>query len=195
MAEAEKYQHDHYAFGPLHTTLQAGPGAFYAVFLKIGGVMLLGVLALGAVVGLAMAGAGRGAVNMSDPGSMGFALFAIALVFLAILLAQQVMLGAYLTSRAQNLLWSRTGGVGLQFDSALRLRPLFALTLKNWLLLLLTLGLYWPFAAVAKARMRLEAVSLRLDADPQALADAATPSQGEAAGDAAGDLFGIDIGL
>ena len=191
----KKYQHDHYAFGPLRTRLQAGPGAFYAVFLKTGGVMLLGVLALGAVVGLAVAGGGLGVLRGRDPGSMGVALFAIALAFLAVLLALQAVLGAYLTSRVQNLLWSHTGGAGLQFDSALQFRPLFALTLKNWLLLLLTLGLYWPFAAVARTRMRLEAVSLRLDADPQALADAAMPSEGEAAGDAAGDLFGVDIGL
>ena len=43
--------------------------------------------------------------------------------------------------------------------------------------------------------MRLEAVKLLFDVDPQTLADQALAVEGEAAGDAAGDLFGLDIGL
>jgi uncharacterized membrane protein YjgN (DUF898 family) len=73
--------------------------------------------------------------------------------------------------------------------------PLLGLTLKNWLLMLLTLGLYWPFAAVATARMRCEAVSVRTRVDPESLIDQVRAGDNDAAGDAAGDLFGIDIGL
>jgi uncharacterized membrane protein YjgN (DUF898 family) len=59
----------------------------------------------------------------------------------------------------------------------------------------LTLGLYWPFAAVAMQRIRIEAVTLLLSVDPQRLVERAGAAEGEAAGDAAGDLFGMDIGL
>jgi uncharacterized membrane protein YjgN (DUF898 family) len=58
-----------------------------------------------------------------------------------------------------------------------------------------TLGLYWPFAAVATARMRLEAMHLMMSVDPDTLVDRVRAQQGEAAGEAAGDLFGLDIGL
>jgi uncharacterized membrane protein YjgN (DUF898 family) len=73
--------------------------------------------------------------------------------------------------------------------------PLGLLTLKNLLLVLVTLGFYWPFAAVATARMRLQAVSLELDADPALWQAGQTSGQNDATGDAAGDFFGIDMGL
>jgi uncharacterized membrane protein YjgN (DUF898 family) len=95
----------------------------------------------------------------------------------------------------QNLLWSRTGNSLLRFRSHLEFVPLLGLTLKNWLFMLLTLGLYWPFAAIALARMRLQAVSVTTRVDPESLIDRARTQDGEAAGDAAGDLLGLDIGL
>jgi uncharacterized membrane protein YjgN (DUF898 family) len=192
----KKYQHDHCAFGPLQTGLQAGPGAFYGVFFKTIGVSLLALAIVGALAALVVAGGlldgvrGRGSGRTAGPAGI-----AALVVFLIGLSTLQAVPGAYLTSRMQNLIWSRTGAALLRFGSTLRFRPLFALTLKNWLLLLLSLGLYWPFAAVAMARMRLEAVSLNLDLDAQALVESAVAREGEAAGDAAGDLFGLDIGL
>jgi uncharacterized membrane protein YjgN (DUF898 family) len=95
----------------------------------------------------------------------------------------------------QNLLWSRTGNSLLRFRSHLEFVPLLRLTLKNWLFMVLTLGLYWPFAAIALARMRLQAVSVTTRIDPESLIDRARTQDGEAAGDAAGDLLGLDIGL
>jgi len=111
------------------------------------------------------------------------------------MLAVQLLPRPYFTSRMQNLLWSRTASQTLQFGSTLRFWPLFGLTLKNWLLIVLTLGLYWPFAAVAMARMRLEAIEVTASEDPDRLVQLAQGPEGEAAGDAAGDLFGLDIGL
>ena len=61
--------------------------------------------------------------------------------------------------------------------------------------MILTLGLYWPFAAVATQRLRLEAVEVVTQIDPQTLVDTEQANAGDAAGDAAGDLFGLDIGL
>lgn len=195
----KKYQHDHYAFGSLQTRLQAGPGPFYAVFLKTGGVLLLTAAALGVLVALVAAGGLLDGLRVRDggqlPGRSGAAFMAAFAIFLVGLLGMWIVPRVHFTSRMQNLLWSRTGAAALQFASALRFRPLFALTLKNWLLTLLTLGLYWPFAAVAMTRLRLEAVTLDLAVDAQTLAGDALAAEGEAAGDAAGDLFGIDIGL
>ena len=111
------------------------------------------------------------------------------------LLAAQLLPRPYFTSRMQNLLWSSTASRAVGFESALRFWPLFGLTLKNWLLIVLTLGLYWPFAAVAMQRMKLEAITLLLSVDPQRLIDSAARNPSEAAGDAAGDLFGMDFGL
>ena len=63
------------------------------------------------------------------------------------------------------------------------------------LLVVVTLGLYWPFAAIAIARLKLEAMGIVTRVDPEALATRARATEGDAAGDAAGDLFGFDIGF
>lgn len=114
---------------------------------------------------------------------------------LALLLLVFVALKPYFTSRLQNLVWNHTDSPELRFSSALRFRSLLALTAKNWLLIVLTLGLYWPFAAIATARLRLQAMALSTRDDPDALVAALQPAHDDAAGDAAGDLFGFDVGL
>ena len=83
----------------------------------------------------------------------------------------------------------------MRFVSKLRFRGLLWLTLQNWLLIVLTLGLYWPFAAVAMARMRVQAICLKTRIDPNTLVGTVRAAEGDAAGDAAGDFFGFDIGL
>jgi uncharacterized membrane protein YjgN (DUF898 family) len=192
----KKYQHEHYAYGPEQTALNARVASFYAVFVKTVLVSLLGFLVFFAVVWLTVeasgaAGFGRGGTR---PGRL-FVIVIGVVVALLSLFAVQLVPRPYFTSRMQNLLWSRTASTNIGFASRLRFWPFFGLTLKNWLLVVLTLGLYWPFAAVATARMRLEAVCLLFDVDPQTLAAQGRAGEGEAAGDAAGDLFGFDIGL
>jgi uncharacterized membrane protein YjgN (DUF898 family) len=191
----KKYQHDHYAYGPEQTALGAGVGSFYGVFLKTFGVTLLGFVVFSVIAGAVVAATVGAAVFGGNRPNPIFAIV-IGVVFFAVgMLAMQLVPRPYFTSRMQNLLWSRTASTNIGFASRLRFWPLFGLTLKNWLLVVITLGLYWPFAAIAVARMRLEAVRLLFDIDPQTLADQARAAEGEAAGDAAGDLFGLDIGL
>lgn len=195
----KKYQHDHYALAQWQTQLRATRGAFYGVFLKtlgvslLAGLLLLGIVFLGAMAfGVAAALGGGG--ESRGTGAVVAALFALAAAAFGLLVVQ-LLPRPYLTSRLQNLLWGRTGNRSLRFRSTLGFRRLLGLTLKNWLLVALTLGLYWPFAAVATARLRMEAVSIETRTDPEALFDEARPADGEAAGDAAGDLLGFDIGL
>jgi len=193
----KKYQHDHYAYGPEQTELRTGPGSFYGVFAETLGIGAAGSFVVILLVVLVVFGAAVaiGFASGANKPSGGLA-FAIGIVvFLVALLAMQLVPRPYFTSRMQNLLWSRTASNSVGFTSGLRFWPLFGLTLKNWLLVALTLGLYWPFAAVAMQRIRVEAVGLVLQIDPQTLADTGRAIEGEAAGDAAGDLFGMDIGF
>lgn len=114
---------------------------------------------------------------------------------IAIVVLTLLTIRLYFNARLQNLTWNHTGSSVFQFRSALRFRSLLGLTIKNWLLIVLTLGMYWPFAAIATARMRLQAVSLTTQDSPDTLVNHARTAQGEAAGDAAADLFGLDVGL
>ncbi|MFZ2652857.1 MAG: YjgN family protein [Burkholderiaceae bacterium] len=189
----KSYQHNHYAFAQQQTELRSTVGAFYLVFLKTLGVMLLAIAALAGV--LFSLGALTGLSGPPGPGAFGAAFIAIAVGVLGGVLVVQFLPRPYFTSRMQNLLWSRTGNSSMRFRSRLEFTALLGLTVKNWLLMVLTLGLYWPFAAIALARMRLQAVSLTSRVDPESLIDRARAQQGEAAGDAAADLLGLDIGL
>jgi uncharacterized membrane protein YjgN (DUF898 family) len=106
-----------------------------------------------------------------------------------------LVLGPYVAARTQNLLWDNTRSERVVFQSQLRFRSLFGITLVNWLLIVLTLGLYWPFAKVRTARVKLEAMALEVQGDvDQWLAQAQQKGKG-VLGDAAGDFFGMDMGL
>ena len=186
----KQYQHNHYALASLQTTFKATLGSFYKLFFKVLGVMVLPLLVSGGIVG-AIIYAVRGAQSRPSVGLF----MLVGLVPLAVMIALLVLVKPYATSRFQNLVWTRTGNVSLRFVSQLRFGSLLWLSLKNWLLVMLTLGLYWPFAAVAMARMRLEAVVVKTRVSPDTLLSQAAAVEGDAAGEAGGDLFGLDIGF
>jgi uncharacterized membrane protein YjgN (DUF898 family) len=189
----KQYQHNHYALASLQTTFKATLGSFYKLFFKILGVTMLPLLLpIGLAGGTIYAMKTSGTLTRS---STGLVIMIAMLSFLAAMAVMLVLVKPYATSRFQNLVWTRTGNVSLRFVSQLRFGPLLWLTLKNWLLVMLTLGLYWPFAAVAMARMRLQAVAVKTRVSPDTLLSQVRAVEGDAAGEAGGDLFGLDIGF
>jgi uncharacterized membrane protein YjgN (DUF898 family) len=190
----KKYQHDNYGLAHWQTEFQGGPGAFYLLGLKVLGMFLPIMFLFGAFFGIMiylMAPHGPQAKGAPPPEFMAYSFLAYAAFWLVLL----ALFKPYSVARTQNLVWSRTGGTAVEFSSALRFRSLLWLSIKNWLMMVITLGLYWPFAAVATTRMRLEAVHASARHNPETLAAEAGAGEGEAAGDAAGDMFGFDIGL
>ncbi|MBA4267073.1 MAG: hypothetical protein C0453_18500 [Comamonadaceae bacterium] len=196
----KRYQHGGYAFAQERTALNVGTGSFYLLFLKLIGLTLLvvlvsaalflAVLALTVGVGAVMSGFGGG-------GGAGSAMFVfVVAAFVAVFyLIVPLVLAPFAASRMQNLLWDNTRSDQLTFQSRLRFRSLFRVTLVNWLLIVITLGLYWPFAKVRAARVKLEAMAVDVDGDVnQWLAKVQERSKG-VLGDAAGDFFGMDMGL
>jgi uncharacterized membrane protein YjgN (DUF898 family) len=159
---------------------------------------LLAALVVGIVATLVGGGVLAAALSQSSdskPSTVGAAIAGVFVAGMLVFGIVQLLVHPYFTSRMQNLLWSRTKATQLRFESALRYWPLVGLTLKNWLLVLITLGLYWPFAAIATARLKLEAVSVYTRLAPDELVSRERARSGDAAGDAAGDLIDIDMGL
>jgi uncharacterized membrane protein YjgN (DUF898 family) len=193
-----RYQQSHFALAAERTQFNVGLGAFYSVGWRIGLLSLLAWVLLAALFGVMFYFAAKagvtGELKAGEGVSFGM-VWRILLGGLAAMAVYQVLVRPYVMSRMQNLVWNGTHSQHLRFESDLRLRPLMGLTLKNWLLMVLTLGLYFPFAAVALARMRLHAVTVLTTQNPdEFLAELSTQRDG-AAGDAAGDLLGLDIGL
>ena len=125
--------------------------------------------------------------------AVGKLLFGV-LFFVIVAMAFNAGIRSYWTTRMQNLLWTQTGSRSIRFMSDLKLGPFAWQQFKNYLLIFLTLGFYWPFAVVATKRMQLEAMSLRSRVDFNVLV-AQSRSEGDAAGDAAADLFDADLGM
>ncbi len=191
------YQHNHYALASLQTTFKATLGSFYKVFFQTFGVMLFPigcVIAIAAMAAVVSIGSFSSDVLRTGGMNRALVLIFVAASFAAVA-STVVIARPYFTSRLQNLVWTRTGNASLRFVSDLRFGSLLWLTVKNWLLVVVSFGFYWPFAAVAVARMRLQAVTVKSRVDPDTLVSQMRFKDGEAAGDAAGDLFGLDIGL
>jgi uncharacterized membrane protein YjgN (DUF898 family) len=186
----KRYQHNNYQFASVRTRWTASLGQMFGLQFKIGGVALLALIAgaaAAALLGFASAGALRG----NPAGAIFAGVVAVFAIYGVLILVVQ----PYAVSRLQNLVWSRTESRSIGFDSALAFLPLARQTFINWFLVLLTLGLYWPFAAIATARLRLQAVTVLARSDLDGLVARARGGNADASGDAAADLFGIDVGL
>ena len=191
----KRYQHDNYALGQWQTRLDLGAGSIYGLSLRILGVTLLSfvvLIILGAILGAVVGGVG--AVTGLFQNKM-VAMVAIVIGVLLLYMLALVVPIPYAISRTQNLIWGHTRSDEVSFDSRLPFAPLIKLTLKNWLLMVLTLGLYYPFASIAYYRLRIESVTPQLSGDLDRLQAQQGIGASDASGDAAGDLFGIDIGL
>ena len=177
-----RYRHGHFTFAGERTRLE---GVRLRDLYTMGFKSMLVLM----VLGLALGAAGIAATMVLPP----LALVAGPLGYMAIVTAMM----AYSTSRMQNLAWSHTCSQHLRFDSQLSATALWMLLMKNALLTVLTLGLYWPFAAVAVARLRLESVTIRssLPLDQLAGAPAGPGQPAGTIGDAAGELLGLDVAL
>jgi uncharacterized membrane protein YjgN (DUF898 family) len=107
-----------------------------------------------------------------------------------------IMVFPLAAARIQRSVWTNTTLGPLWFHTDIGAGPYFKLVLKCALWTLLTLGLYWPFASVRLARYRVEClhVNAHLHTFPD-LFSSVQSSQRTVRGDAAIDLFGVDVGL
>ncbi len=192
----KRYQHDHYAFAQLQTSLRASFPDVLKVFMKTGGVaalVLFGGLTLMALLigGSLLSGLGGG--GSPAEGAKAVARLLPLLVILVVLM--QFVPLPYFQSQMQNLLWSNTGSRLVRFKSKLAFTALFKQTVLNWALTLLTLGLYWPFAQIALTRLKVQAISVHVRVDPDTLTARLQRAGQAGVGDAALDIAGIDLGL
>ncbi|NTV11656.1 MAG: DUF898 domain-containing protein [Zoogloea sp.] len=120
-----------------------------------------------------------------------------AIVALAVVLAMFVLVGAvmpYIRIRLANLVWNAASLGEHRFRSDMRVRDYYRLLIGNWLLSVLTLGLYWPFARVRLWRYRVEHFGVKVAGD----LDGFLAEQQEVAkvlGEESADLLDVDVGF
>jgi len=191
----KRYQHQNYAYAQLQTEFRASFGDVLKVFMRTGGLTLLMFAVAGVLAAVFMA-AGMSDAMSGGAGDKAEKFASLAPLGLGLVLVLQFVPAPYFQSRMQNLVWSQTGNPSVRFKSDLGFTPLFKQTLLNWLLIIVTLGLYWPFALVATTRLKLQAITVHMRVDPDTPVAQAQPKAGQMGiGDAAADLAGIDLGL
>lgn len=186
-ARLKHMQHHHAHFGQQGFRFESAGPEFYGLYTKAIFVSLAGVLvALPFFLLLDLPGRSRG-----DPGVSQAAIVA------GVLMGALGWLAAwpYFAARMQQIVWKHTKLGDVQFEGRMRFWPLFRLVLGQTVLTVLTAGLYWPFAAVAIARYRVQSVVVEAPAPLGTYAgEWQTHGNPRAAGDASADFFGLDLG-
>jgi uncharacterized membrane protein YjgN (DUF898 family) len=184
----KRFQRDHATYGDSRFGFTTALGRFYWVYVKGLGIVVVGVLLVaGVLTGII---AWRRLDPVAVPSSMAAWLYG-ALAGLCLYVAA----GPYYSARLQQIVWSRTRLGDVSFRTEIRAWPLFRLVVKNVALTAVTAGLYWPFAAIALARYRIECVRVESAMPLSALAGAVQAGAVTATGEGAADVFGVDIGL
>jgi uncharacterized membrane protein YjgN (DUF898 family) len=104
-------------------------------------------------------------------------------------------IGSYYTARFQKLVWEHTALSEVNFKCNLSALKLLKLQVINTLLIIVTLGLYRPFAAIKVAKLRLESMSIVGTEHLDEFFSAPDKTRGGAVGEGAAELFDMDVSL
>lgn len=180
------FQLNNLSFGGERCASNPSLGAFYGIFLRaalMAGGLLLGI---GIVVGLI--------------GSQGGNLMAlimngkIILLMIAVYLFYQIAIPSYIQARMANLLWNDSRIGEHRFASDQAFAGLLFLSMTNWLFILLTLGLYWPWAKIRLAAYRAQHTALISHGSLDDFIGQAV-RQHQAVSEEIADAFDLDIAL
>jgi uncharacterized membrane protein YjgN (DUF898 family) len=182
-------------YGNVPGSMQAGPRAFYVVY-AMTALIVLGALA-GAVLILIVAPTLLQLVTTLVPGARMLGQGVLAVVVVAALVAMLVLMllaKPYFTVRVRNLVWNHTRLGANQFRSRAAVRPFVWITVSNFLLVLITFGLFMPFAQIRKARYLVQTMALVPDASLDEVV-ATQQDRVSALGQETADMFDVDIAL
>lgn len=186
-AHLKSMQHSNATFSERPFMFERGTGAFYMLYLKAGGVLVLAGLAASSVTALLARVA-----NTSSPATRPVFAF---IVGACTVLVTWMLAWPYFAARMQAVVWPRTRWGEVGFRGEMRARELLGIVVKGGLLTLLTAGLFWPYLAVAIARYRVQSIAVVGEQSFDQIALRGNQGSGAiAVGDAAADFFGMDLG-
>lgn len=195
----KKFQRDFYSFANIQTRLNTNFWGFFKVLLKTVGVSVLVSVILaviGVFVGLVFGVFSAFSSNLfTNPKFLSLLIFTLPLFLFLGYFLYFIVINSYFNSRHFNFFWGNIVSNDLKMESDLKLKPLIILNSKNWILILLSLGLYYPFAKVASTRMQLESLSIFTTLDFNQLVSDASIEEENNLGQAMSDLFDFDFGF
>ncbi len=188
-ARWRRFAIDHARWGSARFSADFSDRAFAAAYLRAIGAWVA-VLATAALLLLVISAS---AAFLGSSGAAASALLAFVVVI--VFYGGWLLIGPWLTAQLQNLCWNHTLVHGRWFVSSLNEPAYVLLRLRNLALLIVTLGLYRPFAVVADVRMRAAALSLAGADDLDTIVADLQPRQTPATGAEVADLLGFDLSL
>lgn len=183
----KRFQHTESRFGTSHFSFDATVGSFYKTYLLFFALLFGGLLVLIFVVfGSVFASFAANANNASKAGSILFAIGALYLYAFTVLPLFLTMI--------QNLIWNHTRLQQHQFQSQLTWGRTTFVMLTNLFGIVITLGLFTPFAHVRWLKYRLESTALMAHGSLDEFV-AATGHQVSATGEGVVDLLDFDLSM
>jgi len=185
------YQHRNSRYGTAPFSFTAGEGKFFGIYFKMLGMLILMGLAFAALAG----GLGWFAsLNMEgkDPEQQAALAGMIGFAILGFYLLLFMLIGPWFAARIQNLVWNGTALGEHGFSSNVRARDLFVIYTTNFIGIVLTLGLFKPFADIRLARYRLEHMALNVQGSLEEFVAGQQQGIG-ATGEETADIFDFDI--
>jgi uncharacterized membrane protein YjgN (DUF898 family) len=187
------YQHDNTWFGRTQCSFHARVGQFYVVYL----LLLAAAVAFAIAFGLSGIGAVFVAASQAqkhgghvDP----FAVIKALAILYGAAIAIGISIGPAFHALVTNLIWNNTRLGDHRIECNMSPFALIWITVSNFVLVLLTLGFFTPWAMVRLARYQLESVRLLPAGDLQEFV-AAEPEAIGAVGEEAATAFDFDISL
>lgn len=166
----QRYRIDNHSFGDKSFRFSAGPGGFYKLGLLAFAVAILGAVA-GALLASLIPGAGLAGLMIG---------YALALVYFA--------------TGLNNLVYNNSTLASHAFSGHFALNGYGWIMVSNFVLVVLTLGLYLPWAKVRLARYTADHIILHAQGELDNFV-AITQQDQAAFGEEFGDVFDLDFGF
>ncbi len=180
------YQTGNSRFGQSPFSLTAGVGNFYAIYI----FAFLQFVVLAGLFGFAAYSMFKDSMaNLPKEAIVGFVIVVYVLLILVTLL-----IVPYFIASIQNLVWNNTELGEHRFSSTMSTRGLAWIIFSNFILIILTLGLFKPFADIRMARYRIEHLALIPAGNIEEFIASEQQKIG-AAGTETAEIFDMDIGF
>ena len=187
------YQHDNTWFGHTRCSFHARAGQFYVIYL----LLLAAIVVFAVVIGFSGIGGALAALSKVqkqgghvDPGTV----FRTLAILYGALILIGVSIGPVFHALVTNLIWNNTRLGEHRIECNMSPLVLVWISVSNFVLVVLTLGLFIPWAMVRLSRFQLESVRLLPAGDLQEFV-AAEPETIGAVGEEAATAFDFDISL
>lgn len=186
--QLKRFQHNNSWYGQTSFSFDAPIRAFYKIYLAAAGLFLGGAFVGGLLFSLFAGGLSRPGTDKAEFVAL------VGIFFVGAFVLLSLFIKPYVDSRLQNLVWNNTRLGPHRFASNVSARKLFFIMATNLAGIVLTLGLYRPFAVVRMLKYRLESVSMVAAGDLDSFAASQEQPVG-AVGEEAAEMFDIDIAL